>query len=172
LAALQAALSGFTGCALRDTATQLVFADGPEQAQVMLVGEAPGAEEDRIGRPFVGPAGQLLDRMLGSIGLQRDTVRIVNTVPWRPPGNRTPTEAEIAVCLPFLQRHITLRPRRCCRQRAIPGSAACAAIGITLKCPVYREKLPVCRPIIRPICCAPPPPNGKLGTICWPCGTG
>jgi len=108
LAALQAALSGFTGCALRDTATQLVFADGPEQAQVMLVGEAPGAEEDRIGRPFVGPAGQLLDRMLGSIGLQRDTVRIVNTVPWRPPGNRTPTEAEIAVCLPFLQRHITL----------------------------------------------------------------
>jgi uracil-DNA glycosylase family 4 len=108
LGALQAALSAFTGCALRDTATQLVFADGPEQAQVMLVGEAPGAEEDRIGRPFVGQAGQLLDRMLGSIGLPRDTVRIVNTVPWRPPGNRTPTEAEIAICLPFLQRHITL----------------------------------------------------------------
>jgi DNA polymerase len=74
----------------------------------MLVGEAPGAEEDRSGKPFVGPAGQLLDRMLGSIGLDRSTLRIINVVPWRPPGNRTPAESEIAVCLPFLYRHIAL----------------------------------------------------------------
>ncbi len=108
LDALRQALAGFTGCALRDTATQLVFADGAEQAKIMLIGEAPGAEEDRIGRPFVGPAGLLLDKMLASIGLDRSLVRIVNTVPWRPPGNRAPTDAEIAVCLPFLHRHITL----------------------------------------------------------------
>jgi DNA polymerase len=108
LEALKAALTAFTGCALRDTATQLVFADGAETARIMLVGEGPGAEEDRIGRPFVGPAGQLLDRMLASIGLNRNLVRIVNVVPWRPPGNRAPTDSEIAVCLPFLQRHIAL----------------------------------------------------------------
>jgi len=108
LDALQAALAEFTGCALRDTATQLVFADGAEQAKAMFIGEAPGAEEDRIGRPFVGAAGQLLDKMLASIGLDRSLVRIVNVVPWRPPGNRAPTDAEIAVCLPFLHRHIAL----------------------------------------------------------------
>jgi DNA polymerase len=108
LAALKSALTGFTGCALRDTATQLVFADGADPARIMLIGEAPGAEEDRIGRPFVGPAGQLLDRMLASIGLDRSRVRIVNVVPWRPPGNRAPTDSEITVCLPFLQRHIAL----------------------------------------------------------------
>jgi DNA polymerase len=112
LAALEAALKKFTGCALRDTATQLVFADGPEDAPLLLVGEAPGAEEDRGGRPFIGPAGQLLDRMLASIGQPRAGVRIINTVPWRPPGNRTPTDSEIAACLPFLHRHIALvRPR-------------------------------------------------------------
>ncbi len=108
LAALETALKNFTGCALRDTATQLVFADGAEDARLIIIGEAPGAEEDRAGRPFVGPAGQLLDRMLASIGLDRSTVRIINTVPWRPPGNRTPTESEIALCLPFLHRHIAL----------------------------------------------------------------
>ncbi len=112
LAALKTALAGFTGCALRDTATQLVFADGPEDAPLMLVGEAPGAEEDRAGRPFVGPAGQLLDKMMASIGQPRAGLRIVNTVPWRPPGNRNPTDAEVAVCLPFLRRHIALvRPK-------------------------------------------------------------
>ncbi len=108
LAALKTALTAFAGCALRDTATQLVFADGAEAARIMLIGEAPGAEEDRIGRPFVGPAGQLLDKMLASIGLDRSLVRIVNVVPWRPPGNRAPTESEIAVCQPFLHRHIAL----------------------------------------------------------------
>ena len=94
-------MAAFTGCALRDTATQLVFADGAADARLMVIGEAPGGEEDRAGRPFVGPAGQLLDRMLGSIGLDRRTVRIANVVPWRPPGNRAPTEAEIAA-LPAL----------------------------------------------------------------------
>ncbi len=108
LDALRATMDGFTGCALRDTATQLVFADGADDARLMLIGEAPGGEEDRGGRPFIGPAGQLLDKMLASIGLDRGKVRIVNIVPWRPPGNRNPTDSEVAVCLPFLHRHIAL----------------------------------------------------------------
>lgn len=108
LAALEDAMRGFTGCALRETATQLVFADGAADARLVIIGEAPGGEEDRVGKPFVGPAGQLLDRMLGSIGLDRTKVRIINAIPWRPPGNRTPTEAEIALCLPFLHRQIAL----------------------------------------------------------------
>ena len=105
---LETAMRGFSGCALRDTATQLVFADGAADARLIIIGEAPGGEEDRAGKPFIGPAGQLLDRMLGSIGLDRTKARIINTVPWRPPGNRTPTEAEIALCLPFLHRQIAL----------------------------------------------------------------
>ena len=108
LAELRAALESFDACPLKRTATQLVFADGAEDARIMLVGEAPGAEEDRVGRPFVGAAGQLLDRMLASIDLDRSRVRIVNVVPWRPPGNRTPSEIEMAQCLPFLHRHIAL----------------------------------------------------------------
>jgi uracil-DNA glycosylase len=112
LEALEQAMAAFTGCALRDTATQTVFADGAADAELMLVGDAPGAEEDRAGRPFAGPDGALLDQMLGSIGLDRSRVRIVNVIPWRPPGNRQPTESEIALCLPFLLRHIALvRPR-------------------------------------------------------------
>ncbi|HEX3983263.1 MAG TPA: uracil-DNA glycosylase [Acidisoma sp.] len=105
---LRVAIAGFEGCALRDTATNLVFADGNPAARIMLVGEAPGAEEDRAGLPFVGASGQLLNRMLGSIGLDRGSVLITNILPWRPPGNRTPTEAEIATCLPFVLRHIEL----------------------------------------------------------------
>jgi DNA polymerase len=114
LAALRAALAAFDGCALRDTATNLVFADGDPSAPVMLIGEGPGAEEDREGLPFVGPSGRLLDRMLASIGLSRKAgdVYITNVLPWRPPGNRNPTDAEVAVCLPFLKRHIALaRPK-------------------------------------------------------------
>lgn len=112
-AALRAALEGLDQCALKRTATQLVFADGAETARIMVIGEAPGAEEDRAGRPFVGPAGQLLDRMLASIGLDRTTVRIVNVVPWRPPGNRNPSDLEIEQCLPFLHRHIALIRPHC-----------------------------------------------------------
>jgi uracil-DNA glycosylase family 4 len=105
---LRRALESFEGCALRKTATQLVFADGNPQARIMLVGEAPGAEEDRAGKPFVGRSGQLLDRMLAAIGLDRSSAYITNVVPWRPPGNRTPTPLETAACLPFTRRHIEL----------------------------------------------------------------
>lgn len=108
LTALEDSMRKFEGCALKQTATQLVFADGAENARLIMIGEAPGGEEDRAGKPFVGPAGQLLDKMLASIGLDRTMVRIINAIPWRPPGNRTPTETEIALCRPFLHRHIAL----------------------------------------------------------------
>lgn len=105
---LQAILGRYDGCGLKLRATQLVFADGNPEADIMLIGEAPGAEEDRQGKPFVGKSGQLLDRMLAAIGLDRTRVYIANTVPWRPPGNRTPTPEELALCLPFLQRQVEL----------------------------------------------------------------
>jgi uracil-DNA glycosylase len=105
---LRAQLLAFEGCGLKATASQLVFADGNPEADIMLVGEAPGADEDRIGRPFVGRAGQLLDKMLASIGLDRTKVYIANVVPWRPPGNRTPTPIETGACLPFTRRQIEL----------------------------------------------------------------
>jgi uracil-DNA glycosylase family 4 len=112
LAALEAAIAGFDGCALRATATSTVFADGNPEAALMVVGEGPGAEEDRLGLPFVGASGKLLDRMLAAIGLDRTGAYITNVVYWRPPGNRTPTPAELALCLPFVQRHIALaRPK-------------------------------------------------------------
>jgi DNA polymerase len=105
---LRAILTRFEGCALRTTATQLVFADGNPEARLMFVGEAPGREEDLEGLPFVGPSGKLLDRMLAAIGLDRTTAYIANIVPWRPPGNRTPTPQESAICLPFIRRQIEL----------------------------------------------------------------
>ena len=109
LDALKAAMARFEGCALKATAKTLVFADGVPGSRVMLVGEAPGAEEDRAGLPFVGRSGQLLDRMLATIGLDRQSnVYIANLLPWRPPGNRTPTPQEVAICLPFIQRQIAL----------------------------------------------------------------
>jgi uracil-DNA glycosylase len=108
LAELQAALEDFDGCPLKQTATRLCFADGSPDARLMLIGEAPGAEEDRQGRPFVGPSGQLLDRMLAAIGLDRRAVWITNTIFWRPPGNRAPTTAEVSVCQPFVERQIEL----------------------------------------------------------------
>ena len=105
---LRAALEAFEGCGLRTTATRLAFSDGTPGARVMVVGEAPGAEEDRQGRPFCGPSGQLLDRMMAAIGLDRTMVYIANIVPWRPPGNRTPTPQEVATCMPFIARQIAL----------------------------------------------------------------
>jgi DNA polymerase len=108
LAELRAMLERFEGCALRTTATQLVFADGNPQARVMFVGEAPGRDEDIEGLPFVGRSGKLLDRMMAAIGLDRSSAYIANIVPWRPPGNRTPTPQESAVCLPFTLRQIEL----------------------------------------------------------------
>jgi uracil-DNA glycosylase family 4 len=105
---LRGLLEKFEGCALRTTAKSLVFADGNPQAKLMFVGEAPGAEEDRLGLPFVGRSGQLLDRMLAAIGLDRQGCYIANIIPWRPPGNRTPTPQESAVCQPFIVRQIEL----------------------------------------------------------------
>lgn len=106
--ALREAYAAYDGCALKPRATQIVFADGNPTADIMLIGEAPGHDEDLQGKPFVGRAGQLLDRMLASIGLDRDKVFIANTVPWRPPGNRNPSPAEIASCRPFLDRQVQL----------------------------------------------------------------
>lgn len=108
LESLKAAFEAFDGCALKETATNFVFADGSPNARLMFIGEAPGAEEDRQGLPFVGPAGRLLDRMLAAIGLDRSEVYITNILPWRPPGNRNPTDSEIALCMPFIERHISL----------------------------------------------------------------
>ncbi|TWB21277.1 DNA polymerase [Nitrospirillum amazonense] len=111
---LNKALLAFDGCPLKQTASSTVFADGNPKARVMLVGEAPGEQEDRQGKPFVGPAGALLDKMLAAIGLDRHAeepdkaVYISNILPWRPPGNRNPTDSEIAACLPFIQRHVEI----------------------------------------------------------------
>lgn len=105
---LKRALQEFDGCPLKKTATNLVFGDGAPDARIVFIGEGPGAEEDRQGLPFVGPSGKLLDRMLASIGLDREQVFISNTVFWRPPGNRTPTTAEAGVCLPFVERLMEL----------------------------------------------------------------
>ena len=108
LEALRELMQSFEGCALKHTATRLVFADGNPQARIMFVGEAPGRDEDIEGLPFVGRSGKLLDRMIGSIGLDRTTAYIANVIPWRPPGNRTPTPQETQICLPFIQRQIEL----------------------------------------------------------------
>ena len=113
LAELKAAMEAFEGCALKRTANNTVFADGVAEGRVMLIGEAPGRDEDRIGKPFVGRAGQLLDKMLASIGLDRQkNAYITNVINWRPPDNRDPSPEEAAACLPFLRRHIELaRPK-------------------------------------------------------------
>ena len=109
LAALKAAMEAFDGCALKRTATNTVFADGNPAGGILFIGEAPGRDEDRIGKPFVGRAGQLLDKMMASIGLDRArNAYITNVINWRPPDNRDPTPEEAALCLPFLRRHIEL----------------------------------------------------------------
>ena len=113
IAELEAAVRAFEGCALKRTAKNTVFADGVVGAPVMIVGEAPGADEDRLGKPFVGVSGQLMDRMFDAIGMSRErNLYITNILFWRPPGNRTPTLAEQAICLAFTRRHIELaRPK-------------------------------------------------------------
>jgi len=108
LAELEALVASFEGCTLKRTAKSLCFARGSDQARIMLIGEAPGRDEDLQGKPFVGRAGRLLDRMLSSIGLTESEVYITNTVYWRPPGNRTPTPEEVEACAPFLARQIEL----------------------------------------------------------------
>jgi len=108
LADLKAALEGFEGCALKKTAAHTVFADGNPASRIMFIGEAPGAEEDRQGLPFVGRAGKLLDKMMAAIHLDRSSAYITNVLNWRPPMNRDPSPEEAAMCLPFLRRHIEL----------------------------------------------------------------
>lgn len=108
LAELREAVSDYAGCSLKFSAKTTVFADGNPQARVMIVGGAPGREEDLQGLPFVGREGQMLDRMLGAIGLNRETTYLTNLIFWRPPGNRTPTPHEVALCRPFAERHIEL----------------------------------------------------------------
>ena len=105
---LNNALLNYGGCPLKKTATNLVFGYGTPKAKIVLIGEGPGAEEDRSGQPFVGPSGQLLDKMLASIGLDWDKVFLSNVVFWRPPGNRTPTPQEINLCMPFVERLMEL----------------------------------------------------------------
>jgi uracil-DNA glycosylase family 4 len=105
---LRAAMQAFDGCNLKFTAKQLVFGDGNPQADLMLVGEAPGRDEDIEGLPFVGRSGQLLDRILAAIGRDRTSAYIANVIPWRPPGNRTPTPHETEICRPFIERQIEL----------------------------------------------------------------
>ena len=127
--ALAAAVAAFDACPLKRTATNTVFADGNPAAPLLIIGEAPGADEDRIGKPFVGRAGQLLDRMLAAIGLDRTGVQITNVIYWRPPGNRKPTAAEIASCLPFVFRHIVLSQPRVLVLAG--GTAASALLPVT-----------------------------------------
>ena len=121
------ALLTFDGCSLSQTATNLVFGDGSLQAKVVLIGEAPGAEEDRRGVPFVGPSGRLLDKMLASIGLDRSCVFITNTIFWRPPGNRSPSSTEVAACMPFVERIVELIDPQLLV--ALGGPAAVALLG-------------------------------------------
>ena len=130
---LRAIMEAYDGCGLKLRATRLCFADGNPEAEIMLVGEAPGSEEDIQGKPFVGKAGQLLDRMLGAIGLDRSKVFIVNTVPWRPPGNREPSPEEMALCQPFLFRQIELvAPRILVTLGNVPTRALFSTmVGIT-----------------------------------------
>jgi uracil-DNA glycosylase len=113
IAELRAAVEAFEGCALKATARNTVFSDGVEGAEVLLIGEAPGKDEDEQGKPFIGRSGQLLDRMLAHIGLDRSrNILISNTIYWRPPGNRDPTVGETVACLPFVERLIELhRPK-------------------------------------------------------------
>jgi DNA polymerase len=112
---LRLSSEAFEGSPLKKTATHLVFGEGNPRAPLMFIGEAPGAEEDRLGRPFVGASGQLLDKMLAAIQLDRTQVYITNILPWRPPGNRTPTTDEMALFLPFVRKHIALvAPRILC----------------------------------------------------------
>lgn len=125
---VRAALVGFDGCPLSQTATNLVFGDGSPHARLVLIGEAPGAEEDRRGLPFVGPSGRLLDKMLASIALDRSNVFITNTIFWRPPGNRSPTSSEIAACMPFVERIVELIDPQLLV--ALGGPAAMAMLGV------------------------------------------
>ena len=157
LAALRVAMAGFDGCELKRGARQLVFADGNPGAAVMVIGEAPGREEDQQGRPFVGPAGQLLDRMFAAIGLSRGAeapraIYITNILPWRPPQNREPTPDEVAMMMPFVARHVALvAPRVVVVMGNVPLAGVLGQRGITKLRGVWGEAfgLPVL-PMVHP----------------------
>ncbi len=127
LAELRGAMQQFEGCSLKHTAMNLVFGDGNPDADVMFIGEAPGADEDREGLPFVGVSGRLLDRMIAAIGMDRTSAYITNILPWRPPGNRKPTTNEVTICLPFIRRHIELMAPRVLV--LVGGTSASALLG-------------------------------------------
>lgn len=165
---LRAAVESFDGVALKKTATNLVFCDGNPKARVMLVGEAPGADEDRLGRPFVGVSGQLLDRMLKWIGLDRTAedpdgaLYISNILNWRPPGNRTPTPQEVEVSLPFIEKHIALvRPQVLI---LAGGVATKALLGTGEGISKLRGRFHDYRPLTAELFDAPPPPVPALAT--------
>ena len=127
LAELRDAMQQFEGCSLKHTAMNLVFGDGNPDADVMFIGVAPGADEDREGLPFVGVSGRLLDRMIAAIGMDRTSAYITNILPWRPPGNRKPTTNEVTICLPFIRRHIELMAPRVLV--LVGGTSASALLG-------------------------------------------
>lgn len=138
---LEAAVAAFEGCPLKAGATKTVFADGVPGADLLVIGEAPGRDEDRIGKPFVGRAGQLLDRMLAAIGRSRaENVLISNVIYWRPPGNRTPTQLETAVCRPFVERLIEItRPKAIVLAGGAPLQALLGVTGIMRARGVWRD---------------------------------
>lgn len=127
LEALKAAMEEFNGCNLKFTAKNIVFSDGNPAADLMLIGEAPGRDEDIEGLPFVGRSGQLLDRMLAAIGIDRTSAYVANVLPWRPPGNRTPTPQETEICRPFIERQIELAAPKVLV--ALGGSSAKVLLG-------------------------------------------
>lgn len=130
LSELEISIRNFNGCALKATATNTVFCDGAIDSKLMLIGEAPGGDEDRIGKPFVGECGKLLDAMMAAIGLFRsDGFYLSNILPWRPPGNRKPTDMEVAICLPFIRRHIELASPKLIL--LLGGTAASALLNVT-----------------------------------------
>jgi DNA polymerase len=129
LEALRAAVADFDGCALRETASHLVFAEGDSSAGLLLIGEPPGADEDQTGTPFAGPEGALLDTMLANVGLDRSRLLLTPLIPWRPPGGRSPNPGELAVCLPFLHRLVVLAAPR--RIVLFGGLAARSLLGAT-----------------------------------------
>jgi len=139
LDALYAAMAGFDGCALRDTATQAVLPAGDPAAGLLLIGEPPAAEDDRTGRPFAGAVGGTLDRMLASIALDRSRLLLTPLIPWRPPGNRPPTPAELALCLPFLYRLMDLATPR--RVIVLGTHAARTLLGGRKRAPAWTELL-------------------------------